>query len=261
MTKQQQKIAEFLAENVETASFATAQRIGAEIDVDPSTIVRFAQALGFQGFPDLQEAIRETFLRRRPVQIEVTNSSRFHAVVDREINNLDSLQERLDVAMLQRVAAAIAKAERTLVLASGSYSSIALLLEHLGRFIGYNVSFESRASWHSGVLLSQLTPDDMLIAITFWMGDHAITDAAVWAANRGIPLVAITDQRYSAFARCAKFLLSPPSQGSSFYSSITASVVIVYALLEALAEINPERSRDAITRAERIYRELGLNAP
>lgn len=264
-SKQQSKIAGYLSENLEKASYTSAQRLGAEIGVDPSTIVRFAQSLGYQGFRDLQAAIRETVLRTRSVWIgrhgaDGHHGSTVHSVISREISNLQLLSDQLDIAMLQQVVGAIARARRTVVLASGSNSGIGLLFEHLGRFVGYNVTFENRASWHSGVLLSQLTHDDLLIAVTFWWGDRNITDGAIFAAAQGVPMVAITDQRYSSFARSARFLLTPPSSGSSFSSSITAATALVYGLIEMLAEIDPKHSQAAMGVAEHTYKALGMNA-
>src|SRR5882757_10789755 len=59
LTQSQKRIAEYIVEHSQTVAFSTVDQMAAQLDVNPSTIVRFTYRLGLNGFPDLQERMRE----------------------------------------------------------------------------------------------------------------------------------------------------------------------------------------------------------
>ena len=59
MTQSQKRIAEYIVENAEAVAFSTVDQLANELNVNPSTIVRFTYRLGLNGFPDLQERTRQ----------------------------------------------------------------------------------------------------------------------------------------------------------------------------------------------------------
>ena len=64
LSKGHRRIADFIKENYERASFMTAAALGETVGVSESTVVRFAGALGFDGYPDLQSKIRDSYHRK-----------------------------------------------------------------------------------------------------------------------------------------------------------------------------------------------------
>ena len=65
LTQSQKRIAEYIVEHSQTVAFSTVDQMAAQLDVNPSTIVRFTYRLGLNGFPDLQERMRELSQRRK----------------------------------------------------------------------------------------------------------------------------------------------------------------------------------------------------
>ncbi|MBR5015822.1 MAG: MurR/RpiR family transcriptional regulator, partial [Clostridia bacterium] len=59
-SKSHKRIADFILHNYEKAAYCTAARLGAETGISESTVVRFATHLGFEGYPEFQEDLRET---------------------------------------------------------------------------------------------------------------------------------------------------------------------------------------------------------
>src|SRR5262249_49302707 len=59
LTQSQKRIAEYIVEHPQAVAFSTVDQMAAQLDVNPSTIVRFTYRLGLEGFPDLQERMRE----------------------------------------------------------------------------------------------------------------------------------------------------------------------------------------------------------
>jgi DNA-binding MurR/RpiR family transcriptional regulator len=261
LTRQQLKIAQYLGDNLETASYASAQRLASEIGTNPSSVVRFAQALGYRGFRDLQELIRRTYLRkpsirREPPLADESDGHHARSVVGREIHNLMLMRERLDTSVTDDLARAIAGAHCSVVLASGAHASVAVPLEQLGRLLGYNVMFEARGGWPAEVLVAGLTQEDLLIVVTFWWQDRSVVNMALRAAERGVPLAVISDDRYSAVSRSATYLLAVPGRGGSFFTSVVPALTAAYIVLESLALVDPERSQAAVSQAQQLAEDI-----
>lgn len=58
-SKGQKKLADFIREDYDKAAFLTAAKMGEEVGVSESTVVRFATALGYDGYPEFQKALGE----------------------------------------------------------------------------------------------------------------------------------------------------------------------------------------------------------
>ena len=59
LSKGQKLIAEYILKNYDKAAFMTAAKLGISVGVSESTVVRFANELGFSGYPKLQKALQE----------------------------------------------------------------------------------------------------------------------------------------------------------------------------------------------------------
>ena len=67
LTPSQRRVAEFLLEGGIEVIHLTITEIASEVGVNSSTVVRAAQALGFDGFPELQSVLRSQFLKRAKI--------------------------------------------------------------------------------------------------------------------------------------------------------------------------------------------------
>src|SRR5215211_3023748 len=63
-SRSQKDVARYIVDHLEEAAFQTAEELARRADTSSSTVVRFSQALGFEGFPELQEAARDEYKRR-----------------------------------------------------------------------------------------------------------------------------------------------------------------------------------------------------
>ena len=73
LSKSQRLIAKYIVKNYGKAAYMTASALGAEVGVSASTVVRFANEMGFDGYPQLQQHIRET------VRVRLTSVQRVNA--------------------------------------------------------------------------------------------------------------------------------------------------------------------------------------
>ena len=64
-SRSQKDVAQYIVDHLDEAAFQTAEELARRANTSSSTVVRFSQALGFEGFPELQQAAREEYRRRR----------------------------------------------------------------------------------------------------------------------------------------------------------------------------------------------------
>src|SRR5438270_11013998 len=65
-SRSQKDVAQYIVDHLDEAAFQTAEELAKRASTSSSTVVRFSQALGFEGFPELQQAAREEYRRRGP---------------------------------------------------------------------------------------------------------------------------------------------------------------------------------------------------
>src|ERR1700746_386955 len=64
-SRSQKDVAQYIVDHLDEAAFQTAEELARRASTSSSTVVRFSQALGFEGFPELQHAARDEYRRRR----------------------------------------------------------------------------------------------------------------------------------------------------------------------------------------------------
>src|ERR1700722_5640443 len=65
-SRSQKDVAQYIVDHLDGAAFQTAEELARRANTSSSTVVRFSQALGFEGFPELQQAARDEYRRRPP---------------------------------------------------------------------------------------------------------------------------------------------------------------------------------------------------
>src|ERR1700734_1783681 len=65
-SRSQKDVAQYIVDHLDEAAFQTAEELARRASTSSSTVVRFSQALGFEGFPELQQAARDEYRRRPP---------------------------------------------------------------------------------------------------------------------------------------------------------------------------------------------------
>lgn len=262
LTKSQRRVADVILRNPQLASFADTTELAQRSDVNNSTVVRTAQALGFHGWPDLQRELRARYLATISSEETLLEhgsyQSPLHDALDHDIENLRQTGEAISVDDATNAIKCLARASKILVLGYGSFAGPAGLLAHLGSTMGYSITHESRASVHLASALNSLGPQDALVVVNMWRTNKQSVLAAEAAHGNGTQVIAITDMRHSRISDAADHLLVVPSEGISFFQSITAATSVVYGLLAGMEAAHPEQSRKALRRTQQLWKDLDV---
>jgi DNA-binding MurR/RpiR family transcriptional regulator len=248
------------------ASYDSAAELAALAGANTATVTRTAQALGFAGWPALQQELRARYLAALSapeVAAEHTGIGETEqssaAAVRRDVENLALLARRMDVEAVHALAEAIAGARRTIVVAIGSYSAVGVALAHNAQLAGYDVTL---ASGYGGGgpanAVAAMTGQDVLVAISFWRLNQTSVIAAEEASACGARVFALTDAASPVLTRAAERVLLVPAEGVAFFPSLTAGLALAQAVVTELAAVDPARTRTAIEQAEAQWARFGL---
>lgn len=244
-----QVAARYLIDHPNEASVETVKSLSAAAGVQPSVLVRLAQALGYKGFSSMQAVFRSALLAQTQSYAERVRAQRsslreppsampgdlLHRLCDGSIESLEALRDANDPAALESAVALLARARTIHVLGLRRSWPIASYLVYL---LSRTHRFARLLGGMGGMLrdeLHTLSDCDVLIAISF-QPFHADTLAGVeQARSLGVPVLALTDSRLSLLARNADVLLEVRDAEIMGFRSVAASMVLCHSLAVGLA--------------------------
>jgi DNA-binding MurR/RpiR family transcriptional regulator len=251
-----QAVVQAISRSPRTASYASAGELAELADVSAAAVTRAAQALGFSGWPALQQEVRQRYFSSLST-LELADThrgdghSRASMSLRQDRDNVAVTLKQNEPATIQRVARTIAEARHGVVVASGSYAGVGQVLAHNARLCGYDVVFASEGPLLTNEL-SRLGPGDTLIAMSFWRPYVATVQAAQFALDLGAAVCAITDSATGSLAALGgDRTLVVPAEGVSHFPSLTSAMAITHALCAEVALVDPQRTRETVAAFEK----------
>lgn len=252
MPKRLAQVAAFALGNPDEIAFGTTASIAAASDVQPSTLVRLAHHLGYGGFSDLQSIFRER-LRDRTLSYEERLVTLEQSSGDDEDANLLSGFIAAASQSVNRLAATVqsdtfTKAVNILASAETIYliakrRSYPLTAHMTYAFSKLNIRHQIVAS-PNGVdpeMVQFATPRDAAIAASFSPYAADSLSQSQLLADRGVPVIAITDSAFSPLAACATHWFEVAEADFAGFRSLSASMALTMALPVAIAERRRKR--------------------
>ena len=263
-TPAQRRVAEYVMKHLEEVAFMSASTFGRKAGVSESTIVRFSQLLGYRGFPELKEAIREIVIHRldtsRRLSDYLGSEGKEHVLFEtmrKDMSVLELAMDTVSVEEFDKVVDVLEAADRVFVIAHRSAYVLAYYLTFYLRWVGL-FAFTLRAEDTSCELIMSLTDGDVVIGITFPRYSRDTVELFTFAAKRGIRTVAITDDYLSPIAHIASYTLAIPTDFVSFVDSFTAPMSVINAIVIALSMRNPELTEKRLEALEEVWKDRRL---
>src|ERR1700712_1738557 len=247
MPKRLAQVAAFALNSPDEIAFGTTASIAAASDVQPSTLVRLAHHLGYEGFSDLQSIFRER-LRDRTLSYEerlITleeasgedeNASILSGFISAASQSVNRLAATVQTDTFAQSVEILAAAETIYLIAKRR--SYPLTAHMTYAFSKLNIRHQIVAS-PNGVdpeLVQFATPRDAAIAASFspYAAESLIQSQAL--ADRGVPVIAITDSAFSPLAACATHWFEVAESDFAGFRSLSASMALIMAFPVAIAE-------------------------
>lgn len=264
LSKSHRRIAECIVTHYDKVVFMTASKLGEYVGVSESTVVRFAAALGYSGYPQLQKALQE-LLRHR-----LTASQRFeltsdmdhvqvlNKVLKADIQNIRSTLDEIDISSFERAIDMILQARQIYVMGLRSSAPIAEFFVHYLKFIFSNVRVVTSGVSDVFEQLSRIGEGDLLIGISFPRYASRSIEAMDFARKQGASLIAITDGPLSPLHSTADICLMAKSDMSSFVDSFAAPLSLINALIVALGQRRRTEVSEYFNKMEKIWAEYDV---
>lgn len=258
LSRKQQAVARVLAEDPTFVSFASVAELAARADVDPATVVRTCQRLGYAGWTDLQAQVRRDLSRRRTFAERVSglddsgDEDLVHRIFAAALGNVSETLEELDRDALDAAARAIAGAGSTLVAASGVSHGPGLFLMSSLQLLGRPASLSTGAP-DAGPALGALKPQDVVVAISVWRYLRSTIEVLELARELGATTVTVTDSDLSPAASIADHVLVARTVTAGPRLGLAGIVTMLEALVAQVAAQDPEAAVAATARADRLY--------
>ncbi len=237
-SKGQKAIAQFIIDHYDKAAFMTAAKIGKTVDVSESTVVRFATALGFDGYPELQQALQVmiknklTTVQRISMDEVPTDSEVFiKKVLKNELHSLRNYTEEIDMQKLSKAADLILGARKIYILGMRVSYTLALYLGFYLDVILENVKVINQNANSIFEQLIRVTEDDLLIVISYPRYSKQTMDAVNFAIDKKAKVIAITDTESSPFYDLADVALLGKSNMVSFVDSLVTPMAVINSLI------------------------------
>ena len=244
----------------------TASKLGAEVNVSESTVVRFADELGFSGYPELQRALQElakthlTAAQRMEVADNLLGKDNIlEKVLLGDAEKIRHTLEDLDRDAFYAAVEKIASARNIYILGSRSSASLAGFLNFNFQMMFDNVrNVEVTSGSEMFEHILNIGREDVLIAISFPRYSKRTVRAVQFAHDAGADVVSITDSAKSPIAAGCDQLLIARSDMASFVDSLVAPLSIINAMVAAVSMRCHDEVAARLRRLETIWDEYDV---
>lgn len=263
LSKGQKLLANYIINHYDKAVFLTAAKLGKIVGVSESTVVRFANELGYDGYPKLQRALEElvktklTSIQRMEVTSDrIDKSHVLKSVLQSDADKIKHTIEEINEEVFNKAVDMILNAKTIYILGVRSSASLA-------SFMGFyfNLIFDNVKLIHTNSVsemfeqIYRIDQDDVVIGISFPRYSQRTLKAMEFACSRNAKVITITDSPLSPMIQFAQCSLLARSDMASFVDSLVAPLSLINALIIALCINKKETVLDALENLEQIWTE------
>lgn len=263
MSKGQKKIANFISLNYDKAVFLTAAKMGKEVGVSESTVVRFSSLLGYNGYPGLQKALEGMVTSKldsiRKIEITTGNLTKeevLETVMMSDVEKIKLTLDSIDNASFDQAVDNLLSARKIYIIGLRSCAPLAgflsfylnLLFDNVILLVTNNFSeiFEQ---------MIHINNEDVLIGISFPRYSVRTLKAMEFANNRNSKVIAITDSKHSPMNLYSSCNLFARSEMASIVDSLVAPLSLINALIVTLCIRKQKDVMDMLKNLENIWEE------
>ena len=238
-SRSQKDVAQYVVDHLDEVAFHTAEELARRANTSSSTVVRFSQALGFEGFPELQEAARDEYRHHhrsdRPAGASVTplfslDQSPFEHAVAADHVNVEDTARRVSRSEVDGAIEAIAAAERILIAGTDQMAFFASYLRHLLMLLDVRAEIAASPSQEALSRLGRIDERTLVIGLSAGRPHPLVVRAMKIARHRQAGTLAIVDATLSDVSKLSERTLYYSSNSPAFVRSHTGLLSILQAL-------------------------------
>ncbi|MCF8059596.1 MAG: MurR/RpiR family transcriptional regulator [Bacteriovoracaceae bacterium] len=261
----QKDIAAFLTKELHRTAFLSGPEIAEECKVSNSAITRFAQKVGYSGFPELKKEL-EGLYRNQTTPLEMFESFVSKEVKDsitglslsQDIENINRFQSTLNEKNLQKVIKAISKGKTIHLVAIGVaeilVDTLASYLEALDKTV---VKLKSFGISKQAELIN-FNKNDVVICFSFQRILKEVHKVAEYSKEKGAVTIAVTDSETNPLSITTDYTLMTPVSGTTFGMSLVAPLALVNILGNTYAALDKDTNLKKLKRVKKTWDEYPI---
>ncbi len=237
--------ADFAVSHPQELAFGRVGDVARQAGVQPSAMIRFAQALGYRGFSDLQAVFLAHARERWPdyqervaaldAGTERKSADLLRGFMQAAVASVERLDDTIDRAALQRAVAVLAAAETIHLMGTRRSFAVTAYLTYALRRLGVRCEPVEQPGGLGPEQAALLDPRDAALAVSFTPYAPQTLELAAAAAARGVPVVAITDSPFSPLVRLATVWLEVADADHAGFRSLAGTLTVAATLAVAIA--------------------------
>jgi DNA-binding MurR/RpiR family transcriptional regulator len=248
------RVADYVSAHLTDVAFYPAARVADAAGVSESVVIRFATALGYSGYPEMQKTAQahvraQSAPSTRFESVAITRTSTceeiLRAVLAQDANNLTETMADPTTHAFSPTVDALLGARRVYVAGFRGLSHPAGLLAFLLDMAGIETTLLPHGNAVDFQLARHIGSQDVFLAFTFVRYTKRTLDLVRLAKSRGAQVVVITDAVTAPAARAADLVLRAAVRTQSFHNSYVAAISLINALITAVSV----RARERVGRA------------
>ncbi|WP_116655065.1 MurR/RpiR family transcriptional regulator [Pelagibacterium sediminicola] len=242
------QVARYALDNPDDVAFGTAASIAAKAEVQPSTLVRFSQALGYQGFSDLQDVFRSRLRdqvigydeRMAQLRQHGGNASRVSMILEgfaeASLRSLSMLRSRHDETVMEGALDVLENAETIYLIGLRRSFPVASYMAYALGKLGIKTVLIDAVGGLAAEQARFVTANDAALAISFTSYASETVALTRQVRERGARVVAITDSPFSPLAGLSEVWLELAEADFEGFRTLNATMTLAMALSVALAD-------------------------
>lgn len=265
LSKGQKLIAQYILNNYDKVAFMTACKLGETVGVSESTVVRFANALGYSGYPKLQAALQELIKNKLTTvqRVEMANdysdeNTILNKILKGDMDNIRETLEEIDGEAFQEAVSRLLKARKIYIL--GMRTSF-VVAQYLGFYLGIILDNVHTVRMDMGDAFEQIVrigEDDVVIAFSFPRYSKKSFQLVKYAKEKGAHVISITDSLFAPIASVSDNTLIVKSNMASFVDSLVPAMSVANALAVAVGMKEKEDIKEHFDDLEQMWDKYGM---
>lgn len=261
MSKSHKKVATFILDHYEQAAFMTAAKLGATVGISESTVVRFAYCLGYEGYPEFQEALAEWVKNKLNSVQKIgakygksTQSEILTSVLTADMENISSTIEHVDPQAFETAVETVLNAEHVYIIGIRSCEPLARFLYfYLNMIRGNVILLASTSTSEIFEQMIRIDEKDAMVGISFPRYSMRTLKAMEFANDRNAKVISITDTIHSPMCLYSSCNLMAKSEMVSIVDSLAAPLSLINAMVVALCLKRPDDVRKTLESLEDVW--------
>jgi DNA-binding MurR/RpiR family transcriptional regulator len=256
-SRSQKDVAQYIVDHLDEAAFQTAEELARRANTSSSTVVRFSQALGFEGFPELQAAAREEYRRvhdapqrsgpgESSTPLFSLDQNEFETSLAADHLNVEETARKVSRSAVDALIDAIVSTEKVLVAGTDQMAFFASYLRHLLMLLDLHVDVVASPSQEALSRLGRIDQNTLVIGLSAGRAHPLVVRAMKLARHRKARTAAITDATLSEVAKLGQIKLYYSSNSPAYVRSHTALLSLIQALAYGVYALDSAQYDDRI---------------